>query len=70
MPNRIGELPSRRRASSPGRNYTTTFVTEATLVSLIKELRRALDGDGILVGAMLLVYRASPTGMTTETQGF
>ena len=31
---------------------------------------RLQDGNRILVGAILLVYRASPTGMTTETQAF
>jgi DNA-binding winged helix-turn-helix (wHTH) protein len=30
--------------------------------------RRLQDGDRILVGPILLVYRASATGMTTETQ--
>ncbi len=32
--------------------------------------RRLQDGDRIRVGPKLLVYRASPTGMTTETQAF
>ena len=31
---------------------------------------RLQDGDRILVGPRLLVYRAAPTGMTTEAQAF